>query len=52
MRACKSVDPLSRTLAMAPVEPEEISEEEEQAVARSKEWLKHNKGIPHEKVLA
>jgi len=28
------------------VEDEEISEEEERAVARSKEWFKHNEGIP------
>jgi hypothetical protein len=33
-------------------EDEEISEEEEQAVARSKEWFKHNKGIPFEEVVA
>lgn len=46
------LDPVSRALANAPVEDEEISEEEEQAVARSREWLKHNKGIPHEEVLA
>ena len=28
------------------MEDEEISEEEERAVARSKEWFKHNEGIP------
>ena len=33
-------------------EDEEISEEEELAVARSIEWFKHNKGIPMEEVLA
>jgi hypothetical protein len=46
------LDPLSRTLANAPIEDEEISEEEERAVAESIEWLKHNKPIPHEEVLA
>lgn len=46
------LDPLSRKLADAPVEDEEISEEEEQAVARSKEWFKHNEGIPFEQVVA
>jgi hypothetical protein len=46
------LDPVSRTLANAPIEDEEISEEEERAVAESIEWLKHNKGIPHEEVLA
>ena len=31
---------------------EEISAEEEAAVARSKEWFKHNEGIPFEQVVA
>lgn len=46
------LEPLSRKLAMAPIEDEEISEEEERAVVEAKEWLKHNKPIPHEEVLA
>jgi len=46
------LDPLSRKLANAPLEDEEISEEEERAVAEAREWLKHNKPIPHEEVLA
>ena len=46
------LDPVSRALANAPVEDEEIGEEEERAVAESREWLKHNKPIPHEEVLA
>lgn len=46
------LDPVSRALANAPPEDEEISEEEERAVAASREWLKHNKPIPHEEVLA
>lgn len=33
-------------------EDEEISPEEEAAVARSKEWFKHNEGIPFEHVVA
>ena len=45
-------DPLSRKLANAPPEDEEISHEEEQAVAEAREWLKHNKPIPMEEVLA
>ena len=45
-------DPLSRKLANAPPEDEEISHEEEQAVAEAREWLKHNKPIPMEDVLA
>ena len=46
------LDPVSRALATAPLEDEEISEEEEQAVARSREWFKHNQGIPFEEVVA
>jgi len=46
------LDPLSRRLANAPVEDEEIGEDEKRAVAEAKEWLKHNQPIPHEEVLA
>ena len=46
------LDPVDRSLAIAPIEDEEISEEEEQAVVRSKEWFKHNGGIPFEQVVA
>jgi hypothetical protein len=46
------VDPVSAALRNAPIEDEEISEEEERAVAEAREWLKHNKPIPHEEVLA
>jgi hypothetical protein len=46
------VDPVARAVALAPPEDEEISEEEERAVAQAHEWLKHNKPIPHEEVLA
>ena len=46
------LSPVDRALATAPEEDEEISEEEEQAVARSKEWFKHNEGIPLEQVVA
>jgi len=37
---------------VVPTEDEEIGPEEEQAVARSKEWFRHNKGIPFEQVVA
>ena len=47
-----TLDPVSRALANAPPEDEEISEEEEHAVAESREWLKHNKPIPLEDVLS
>lgn len=33
-------------------EDEEISAEEESAVVRSKEWFRHNEGIPFEQVVA
>jgi hypothetical protein len=46
------LDPVSLTIANAPYEDEEISVEETLAVAASKEWLKTNKGIPNEEVLA
>jgi len=46
------LDPLSRKLANAPLEDEEITEQEEQSVADAREWLKHNQPIPHREVLA
>ena len=46
------VDPVALSLANAPYDDEPVSEEEELAVAASKEWLKTNKPIPHEEVLA
>ena len=45
------LDAVDRALATAPMEDEEISEEEEQAVARSKDWFQHNQGIPFEQVV-
>jgi len=46
------VDPVAYSLATAPFEDEEISEDEARDVAASKAWLKYNKPIPHEEVLA
>jgi hypothetical protein len=46
------LDPVSRAIANAPVDDEPVTEEEEQALAEAREWLKHNKPIPHEQVLA
>lgn len=46
------LDPLSLALANAPFEDEEITAEEEQSIAAGREWLKLNKPIPHEEVLA
>ena len=44
--------PLLRSMLPKPVEDEEISEAEKAAVAEADEWLKHNKPIPFEDVLA
>jgi hypothetical protein len=41
-------DPVSRAIANAPIDDEPVTAEEEAAVQESREWLKHNKGIPHE----
>jgi hypothetical protein len=43
---------LLETIVTPPPEDEEISEDEERAVARSKEWFKHHEGIPFEQVVA
>ena len=48
------LDPVSRALANAPFEDEEISEEETRAVAASKAWVAEHpgEGIPFEDLLA
>ena len=46
------LDPVSEAVANAPVEDEEISAEEERAAAQAREWLKQNRPIPHQEVLA
>jgi hypothetical protein len=46
------LDPVSRALANAPFDDEPVTAEEEKALAEAREWLKHNKGIPHDEVLA
>jgi hypothetical protein len=45
------VDPVSAALRNAPIDDEPVTEEEECAVAEAREWLKHNKGIPHEEAM-
>jgi hypothetical protein len=47
------LDPVDRAIANAPLEDEEISEEESRAVAASKAWLAEHpgEGIPHEEIL-
>jgi len=46
------LDPVSRAIANAPFDDEPVTAEEEKALAEAREWLKHNKAIPHEQVLA
>jgi hypothetical protein len=46
------LDPLSRRLALAPIDDEPFTEQDRQAVAEADEWLRHNKAVPLESVLA
>jgi hypothetical protein len=46
------LDPVERALANAPIDDEPLTAEEIKALDASREWLKHNEGIPHEQVLA
>ncbi len=46
------LDPVSRAIASAPVDDEPLTTEEAQALIEAREWLKHNRPIPHEQVLA
>jgi hypothetical protein len=46
------LDPVAIALANAPLDDEPLTEEEEKALGAAREWLKSNKGIPHEQVLA
>ena len=46
------LDPVSRAIANAPFDDEPVTAAEEKSLAEASEWLKHNKPIPHEQVLA
>jgi hypothetical protein len=46
------LDPLSRKLALAPLDDEPFTEEDRLAVAEADEWRCHNDPIPLEAVLA
>jgi len=46
------LDPVEIALANAPIDDEPLTAEEIKALDVSREWLKHNEGIPHEQVLA
>ena len=45
------VDPLSRSLAQAPIEDEEITPETAAALDRARASLDRGEGIPHEEIL-
>jgi len=45
------LDPVSRAIANAPIDDEPVTAADEKALEESREWLKHNKGIPQEQVL-
>ena len=46
------LDPVEIALANAPLDDEPLTVEEIKALDASREWLKHNEGIPHEQALA
>ena len=46
------LDPLSRKLALAPIDEEPFTEEDRKSVAEADEWLKLNDPVPLEDVLA
>ncbi len=45
------VEPLARSLALAPVEEEEITPETAAAIARARASLTRGEGIPHDEIL-
>ena len=46
------LNPVSRAIANAPFDDEPVTAEEEKSLTEANEWLKFNKAIPHEQVLA
>ena len=46
------LDPVSRAIANAPFNDEPVTAEEERSLAEANDWLKFNRAIPHEQVLA
>jgi hypothetical protein len=46
------LDPVSRAIANAPYDDEPVTVEEAKSLADANDWLKSNKAIPHEQVLA
>ena len=48
----RMLDPVSRVIANAPMEEEPLDSNEEKALNEATEWLKCNRPIPHDQVLA
>ena len=48
-----AMDPVTRSIATAPVDDEPLTDEEDRALRRADDWLKQNggQGIPHGEVL-
>jgi hypothetical protein len=46
------LDPVSRSIATAPLDDEPLTKEDVESIEASKEWFRNNKGIPHEEILA
>jgi hypothetical protein len=46
------LDPVEIALTNPPLDDEPLTVEEIKALDESRDWLKHNEGIPHEQVLA
>ena len=46
------LDPVARTLANAPIDDEPLSAGKALSLDEASEWLKYNKAIPHDQVLA
>ena len=46
------LDPVARAITNAGVDEEPLTRDDERALDEAREWLEHNQGIPHERVLA
>ena len=46
------LDPFDRALATAGIDDEPVTEEDMRDIESSREWFKHNEGIPFEQVVA
>ena len=45
------LDPFDRALSTAGIDDEPVSEEERRDIEASREWFKHNQGIPFEQAV-